>query len=45
MMLEVGLLDDWVVIASTETGGPSITVDECSWRRIVAAAESLLASR
>ncbi len=35
--LEVGLVDEWVTIEPTEAGGPTFTVDVCTWWRLVAA--------
>ncbi|OZD48560.1 hypothetical protein CH252_18690 [Rhodococcus sp. 06-1477-1B] len=39
--LEVSALDGWVAIAPADVGGPTLTVDTCTWRRLIAASARL----
>ncbi|WP_295851153.1 hypothetical protein [uncultured Microbacterium sp.] len=40
-MLEVSTPDGWVTIEPAEVGGPTLTVDACTWQRLVTACARL----
>lgn len=41
MTLEVSVTDGWVTIEPADVGGPTLTVDACTWRRLVDAGTRL----